>query len=301
MSVQRLETKDMPHRQNVSTRARTGRQSLPTFGDSSVSPATSTPAVARVSVVTLALTVIAVLMSTLLVTQSANAASAGATNADGRNPGVTVMDHGTSISFDGDFTDVQMLQLINAWSLFADTVGPNRVACMDDLRVTADEGAKWRAFYRISEREIVIKPSRFKPYAFIHELGHHLDLGCNAHTEIGPAFREAQGLGDQPWFQTRSWVQRPAEQFAETIGEIVWGYRDEDLGVTIHESTKALVTAWFDGTASVAIQQALNEPGCSQNGAVAAACQSVPYSGFNLIVDGGGTVVGVDVVNQQLR
>lgn len=208
---------------------------------------------------------------------------------------VIVQETGMTISFDREFTDLQMIQLISAWKDFARAVGSDKLACMEDLAVRADENGKWRAVYKISDREIVIKPSRFKAYAFIHELGHHLDLGCGASKELGAKFREAQHLGDQPWFQTRSWVNRPAEQFAEVLGEMVWGSRDEKLGINVTAASKGVIDAWLGDGLGRAVALSLSRPECTERGQVVSECQEIPYGGLQIRINAAGDVVGADI------
>ena len=62
--------------------------------------------------------------------------------------------------------------------------------------------------------------------ALIHELAHHMEFQCAAHTDLRPAFLSAQNLQpDTPWFEGVSWAETPSEQYAEAVVILVLGRR----------------------------------------------------------------------------
>ena len=81
----------------------------------------------------------------------------------------------------------------------------------------------------------------------VHELAHHVDLVCLSE-DARASFQRAQGLSaDSPWGEGASWAEVPAEQFAETMVEVVLGRRSPTLGVRIEPVALESITRWAQG------------------------------------------------------
>ncbi len=212
---------------------------------------------------------------------------------------VVVNVSGTSLTIEGDFTQWQRVQIVDAWNRYLVVVGP-KIECLEPVTIRADESAKWRALYRIQEREVIIQPSRFSQYAVTHELGHHLDLSCGAHEELDTEFRIAQNLGSTPWFQTQSWAARPAEHFAETVGELIWGARPEQLGISISAEAKQVVQSWIGTDMERAAASAMLSSQCQNP--QEPQCAAVPYDAgaFTVFFDTQGSIVSIEFSNEMI-
>jgi hypothetical protein len=81
----------------------------------------------------------------------------------------------------------------------------------------------------------------------VHELAHHADLACLSE-DVRASFRRVQRLSaDSAWDEGASWADVPAEQFAETMVEVVLGRRSPTLGVRIEPVTVEFMARWARG------------------------------------------------------
>lgn len=83
--------------------------------------------------------------------------------------------------------------------------------------------------------------------SLVHEFAHHLELACDSHLSLRPAFLAAQGHpADMPWFADLAWEERPSEQFAEAVAEVVLGRRSRSpLRLRLSSDALSLVEAWL--------------------------------------------------------
>jgi hypothetical protein len=83
--------------------------------------------------------------------------------------------------------------------------------------------------------------------SLVHELGHHLEVACSSHVDVRPAFVAAQGAAETPWFVGVAWEDRPSEQFAEAVVEVVLGRRSRSqLRLRLTPEAVALVARWLE-------------------------------------------------------
>lgn len=84
--------------------------------------------------------------------------------------------------------------------------------------------------------------------SLVHELGHHLEVACSSQLDVRPAFVAAQGAPETtPWFVGVAWEDRPSEQFAEAVVEVVLGRRSRSqLRLRLTPEAVALVARWLE-------------------------------------------------------
>ncbi len=85
--------------------------------------------------------------------------------------------------------------------------------------------------------------------SLVHELAHHLEVACPTHHDLRPEFLVAQRHpAGTPWFGQTAWEQRPSEQFAEAVVEVVLGERTRNqLALHLEPATTRLVAGWLTG------------------------------------------------------
>ncbi len=105
-----------------------------------------------------------------------------------------------------------------------------------DARYVAEDG-------RV-EIEIPTTPARFRE-SLVHELAHHLEHRCADFGELREAWLAQAGGA---WSGHQRWEDRPSEQWAEAVVDIVLGERilhgDE---MVLDPELVALVREWADG------------------------------------------------------
>ena len=108
--------------------------------------------------------------------------------------------------------------------------------------------ARYLAEDAIVEIQIPTTPARFRE-SLVHELAHHVELTCPAFGELRAAW--LAGVAETAWSGQERWEDRPSEQWAETVVEIVLGERrlhgDE---MSLDAERSAAAAAWIAGDAS---------------------------------------------------
>ena len=80
-----------------------------------------------------------------------------------------------------------------------------------------------------------------------HELAHHVEVACASHLRLRPTFLAAQGHApDTAWFGEGAWEDRPSEQFAEAVVEVVLGRRSRNrLRLRLAPEAVEVVSDWL--------------------------------------------------------
>ncbi len=122
--------------------------------------------------------------------------------------------------------------------------------CIGTVRLAAAWSHGDRGSYDADTATITLRIPGTAPRlasTLVHELAHHVDTACLPE-QIRASFRSAQRVsGDAPWDEGASWAEVPAEQFAETMVEVVLGRRTPTLGVRIDPAALELVGHWAGG------------------------------------------------------
>lgn len=96
----------------------------------------------------------------------------------------------------------------------------------------------------VIEIEIPTTPERFRE-SLIHELAHHVEHRCLDFAELRRAWTEQTGI---VWSGQDRWEDRPSEQWAEVVVEVVLGERmlhDDDM--PIDANLVVLAVDWIEG------------------------------------------------------
>ncbi len=141
------------------------------------------------------------------------------------------------------------------WSSFLTVFGA-RAACFGDVRLHAardlgDRGAydplTATATVRVPASAVMLQG------ALVHEWAHHIEFQCDAQSALRPAFLAAQGLpGDTPWRVSNlpasrsetAWADRPSEQYAEAVVELVLGRRQIPTTARVRAGAVRVVRDW---------------------------------------------------------
>ena len=127
---------------------------------------------------------------------------------------------------------------------------PAVASCMGDLRLEADPDLDDLARYDQSSGIMYVRVPATAPSleaSLIHEFAHHVELACASHLSVRPAFLAAQGrAADTAWFGDGAWEDRPSEQFAEAVVEVVLGRRSRNqLRLRLTPEAVRVVEAWL--------------------------------------------------------
>jgi hypothetical protein len=127
---------------------------------------------------------------------------------------------------------------------------PAVAGCMGSLRLEAAAELDDLARYDQTTGIVYVRVPATAPSleaSLIHEFAHHLELACGSHLSLRSAFLRAQGhASDAPWFGDAAWEQRPSEQFAEAVVQVVLGHRSRNqLRLRLEPEAVRLVEAWL--------------------------------------------------------
>ena len=148
--------------------------------------------------------------------------------------------HGLSVSIDPAFSEAQHTRIASVLKRFT-SVFAARVGCAPPLRIVRREMSGIKGSY--GGYTISLDPNRgVNGVTLAHELMHHLDLRCDAHSGLEEEFKAAQGLpASRPWLTTSvPWSSRPVEQFAEAGVYLTYGRSR----MTLSEAALNTVRRW---------------------------------------------------------
>lgn len=88
--------------------------------------------------------------------------------------------------------------------------------CLTDVRLDFVDERRLvgHGYYTPATATVVVRQTGHISGLLLHELGHHLDLSCEAEREIGAEFRTVMGLGEELWYVPETGV---AEMFADAV------------------------------------------------------------------------------------
>jgi hypothetical protein len=127
---------------------------------------------------------------------------------------------------------------------------PAAAGCMGSLRLEAaaqlDDLARYDQSTGIVYVRVPATASSLEA-SLVHEFAHHLEVVCESHRSLRPRFLIAQGRPvDTAWFGDVAWEERPSEQFAEAVVQVVLGSRSRhQLGLRLNPESIGLVEAWL--------------------------------------------------------
>lgn len=122
--------------------------------------------------------------------------------------------------------------------------------CMGSLRLEAAPELDDLALYDQSTGIVYVRvpaTAASLEASLVHEFAHHLEVVCESHQSLRSEFLIAQGhpVGTD-WFGAVAWEQRPSEQFAEAVVQVVVGSRSRhQLGLRLSPESVRLVEAWL--------------------------------------------------------
>lgn len=155
----------------------------------------------------------------------------------------------TALVADGTPEDLE--DLVMATMAKIEQALPAQARCLRDLTVTHAWELDDRAEYRRESRTVVLRVPATAPnleFSLAHEVAHHLELTCEAQSDMRSSFLEAQGHdGSQPWFEGESWETTPSEQFATAVGHLVTGGSDPLRNVVVTDEALEVVERWARG------------------------------------------------------
>jgi hypothetical protein len=131
------------------------------------------------------------------------------------------------------------------------SAAPALRSCIGTIRLEAADELGDLARYDPATQVIRVRVPATAPsleQSLVHEFAHHVERVCTSHIDLRAEFLEAQG---QPpateWFADVSWVDRPSEQFAEAVVEVVLGSRSRNqLQLRLTPEAIGLVAAWIE-------------------------------------------------------
>jgi hypothetical protein len=131
---------------------------------------------------------------------------------------------------------------------------PAVIDCMGKLRLEAAPELDDLARYDQSSRIMYVRVPATAPSleaSLVHEFAHHLEVVCESQQSLRAGFLIAQGYPvDTPWFGDAAWEERPSEQFAEAVVEVVLGRRSRhQLGLRLSPESVRLVEEWLTASA----------------------------------------------------
>lgn len=107
-----------------------------------------------------------------------------------------------------------------------------------------DGDARYVASEKRIEIEIPTSPRRFRD-SLVHELAHHLDAHCEDASEMREAWLAQTDEPGQAW-TSGDWADRPSEQFAETVVQVVLEERvRHGRSMPLPEFAEELVRTWL--------------------------------------------------------
>lgn len=128
---------------------------------------------------------------------------------------------------------------------------PSRSGCLSGVTVTHDWELDRRAEYRPETHTIVLRvpaTAADLEFSLAHEIAHHLEVSCDGHEDMRPAFLQAQGFDPAvPWFEGDSWETTPSEQYATAIAQLVTGHPDQHRDLSISHKALLVVERWAVG------------------------------------------------------
>ncbi len=127
---------------------------------------------------------------------------------------------------------------------------PAVAECMGSLRLEAADELDDLALYDQSSGVLFVRvpaTAASLEASLVHEFAHHLEVVCESHQLLRPEFLATQGHpADTPWFGDVAWEERPSEQFAEAVVQVVLGSRSRhQLGLRLTPESVRLVEAWL--------------------------------------------------------
>jgi len=122
--------------------------------------------------------------------------------------------------------------------------------CMGTLRLEADPELDDLARYDQASGVMYVRVPATAPSleaSLVHEFAHHLEVACDSHRSLRSGFVTAQGYAaDTAWFGDVAWEERPSEQFAEAVVQVVLGRRSRNqLRLRLTPEAVHLVEGWL--------------------------------------------------------
>ena len=131
------------------------------------------------------------------------------------------------------------------------TAAPGVADCIGTIRLEAAAELDDVAVYDQAASVVWVRVPATAPHleaSLVHEFAHHLEVACPSHREeLRPRFLEAQAHpATTPWFGDVAWEQRPSEQYAEAVVEVVLGQRTRNqLGLRLEPEATRVVADWL--------------------------------------------------------
>ena len=125
---------------------------------------------------------------------------------------------------------------------------PAHLDCIGGITLVADYDLEDLAKYDPGRAQMAVRvpgPRVLLERAVAHELGHHLEISCDAHQAMRPAFLDALGRDPEtPWFAGEGKQGIPSEVFAEAVVEIVledYGVVHTRIGLIPHDAVEVVL------------------------------------------------------------
>jgi hypothetical protein len=122
--------------------------------------------------------------------------------------------------------------------------------CFGAPRLEAAPGLDELATYDRHSVTIAVRVPATAPSlteSLVHEFAHHAEAACSSHQELRGDFLTAQG--HEPgtaWFGDDRWEDRPSEQYAEAVVQVVLGERRRNqLLIRLTPEAVALIADWL--------------------------------------------------------
>ncbi|MEJ7798975.1 MAG: hypothetical protein WKF60_00550, partial [Ilumatobacter sp.] len=149
-----------------------------------------------------------------------------------------------------DLPDDVRAELDPTWAAFLDRFAGRR-RCIADVEVLlvdhVDGGdARYVPDGARIEIEIPTTPARFRE-SLVHELAHHVERTCDDFGELRTVLHAEFGI-DRPWSGGSTWVDIPAERWAEAVVQLVNGERILHASeMPVRRSVVDIVETWGRG------------------------------------------------------
>jgi hypothetical protein len=123
--------------------------------------------------------------------------------------------------------------------------------CVGTLRLEAADELDDLARYDASRRVIHVRVPATAPSleeSLVHEFAHHVERVCPSHVDLRVGFLAAQRRAPgTEWFGDVPWIERPSEQFAEAVVEVVLGSRSRNqLQLRLTPDAIRLTADWLE-------------------------------------------------------